>query len=62
MSNYFVEWAEEYSARGRLAQARACFRTALGGKPLSPHVSFGRLWKLGWALYGPGAALRRQHA
>ena len=62
MSNYFVEWAEEYSARGRLAQARACLRTALGGKPLSRHVSLGRLWKLGWALYGPGAALRRQHA
>jgi glycosyltransferase involved in cell wall biosynthesis len=62
MSNYFVEWAEEYCARGRLAQARACFRTALGGKPLSRQVSLGRLWKLGWTLYGPGAALRQKHA
>ncbi len=62
ISNYFVEWAEEYSARGRLTQARACLRTALGAKPLSRQVSLGRLWKLGWTLYGPGAALRRQHA
>lgn len=62
ISNYFVEWAEEYCARGRLTQARACFRTALGGRPLSRQVSLGRLCRLGWALYGPGAALRRQHA
>jgi len=62
MSNYFVEWAEEYCARGLLAQARACFRTALGGKPLSRQVSLGRLWKLGWTLYGPGAAPRQKHA
>jgi glycosyltransferase involved in cell wall biosynthesis len=67
ISKYFVEWAEEYLARGDVARARACFRTALTRRPWNRHVSLGRLWRLAARLYRPGAmggggARAEQHA
>lgn len=58
LTRYFVEWAEEYAARGDVRRARACLRTALGGRIPNRHVSLGRLWRLVTALYGPRACVR----
>lgn len=60
IAKYFVEWAEEYLARGEVAAARGCFRTALSGRPINPHVSLRRLLALGLRLYLPQLAIRRQ--
>jgi glycosyltransferase involved in cell wall biosynthesis len=55
ISKYFVEWAEEYLSRGDLERARACFRTALGGRPVNRYVSLQRLLLLWLRLYKPPA-------
>jgi glycosyltransferase involved in cell wall biosynthesis len=60
ISKYFIEWAEEYHARGNVTQARACFRTTLAGRPVNEHISLRRLWRLAWTLYRPRMA--EQHA
>ena len=43
ISRYFLEWAEEYAARGERERGRECLRTCLQGKPVNKHVSSRRL-------------------
>ena len=43
VSRYFVEWAEEYAARGERERGRECLRTCLQGKPINKYVSPRRL-------------------
>jgi glycosyltransferase involved in cell wall biosynthesis len=64
LSSYFFGWAEEYARRGDVAQARACFRRCLSGRPLNNYVPLRRFARLSLTLYLPsllrlGRAMRR---
>lgn len=56
ISKYFIEWAEEYLARGELEKARAAFRTCLTGRAINPYISPRRLLALMLKLYRPQGA------
>lgn len=43
ISNYFLEWAEEYAGRGERERGRDCFRSCLKGAPLDKRVPLRRL-------------------
>ena len=43
ISRYFLEWAEEYAARGERQRGRECLRTCLQGRPVNKYVSPRRL-------------------
>ncbi len=53
ISKYFVEWAEEYLARGDVARARSCFRTSLIGRPINQFIPAKRLLVLMLRLFFP---------
>lgn len=53
ITKYFIEWAEEYLQRGERERARACFKTALTGRPINQYVSLKRLLVLWLRLYRP---------
>ena len=53
LSSYFFGWAEEYARRGDVAQARACLRACLGGRPVNDHVTLRALVRLSLRLYAP---------
>jgi len=46
ISKYFFEWAEEYKARGDLAQMKYCLKFCLSGNPFNPFVSKKKLVKM----------------
>jgi hypothetical protein len=55
ISRYFLEWAEEYVARGERERGRECFRTCLQGKPINKYVSTRRLLATWARLWLPSA-------
>ena len=60
LSNYFLEWAEEYARRGERSRAWRCFQRYLGGRPFNEHVTARRVLALVARLLLPaGAAARR---
>ena len=61
ITKYFIEWAEEYLARGDVAQARVCFATARQGHLINEHVSWPRVMALWLKLYGGQAVTRAAH-
>ena len=56
LSQYFLEWAEEYARRRERARGWQCFRRYLGGRPFNEHVSTRRLLSLIARLLLPGTA------
>jgi glycosyltransferase involved in cell wall biosynthesis len=52
--DYFVEWADEYEARGNVARARECLRQALSVPPPAEPRSVRRVARLAKRLYAPG--------
>ena len=51
ISKYFFEWAEENLARGNPGQARACFKTALSGRPVNRFFPLKTLMILAGSVY-----------
>ena len=58
ISNYFIEWVEEYLTRGDIDAARACYRYYLTGRPINKYVSLKRLLRNTARLYLPQRLLR----
>ena len=46
LSEYFLEWAEEYARRHERARGWHCFRRYLGGRPFNENVSVRRILSL----------------
>jgi hypothetical protein len=62
ISQYFIEWAEEYLKRGEKGRARRCVLRALEGRPPTRHVSLRRLLKTALRASLPDALQRRTRA
>lgn len=59
LSNYFLEWAEEYVRRRERARAWRCFQRFLGGRPFNEHVTARRVLSLIARLLLPAGAPAR---
>jgi hypothetical protein len=59
LSNYFLEWAEEYVRRRERARAWRCFQRYLGGRPFNEHVTARRVLSLIARLLLPAGAPAR---
>jgi glycosyltransferase involved in cell wall biosynthesis len=55
ISNYFLEWAEEYARRGERGRGRECLQTCLQGAPFDERVSLRRLLGVAAKLWLPSA-------